>query len=669
VNIDGLDIRIGPETKSSKRDPSRTFRLLAINGKVQDADIKYGQSLSFTGKAVDFAAKNSVEAFSEKDTTRVHPLGGHISAGSLSLKDASGLSVSMNETRNSFQMMPKPGHPSIPVMSLSSSNKRILVKDNANRFILTDAKVKGRASMNTVERRQKRRAMLDSLAVIYPSVPKDSLMRHHIRQRGGREIPEWMKDEDFRKQDINIRLDESLAKYFREWDLNGDIDVRTGIFMTPYFPMRNILRGMDISLNNDGFRIDSLKFVSGTSEIAAKGSLSGLRRALTGRGTYKLDLNINSDKMDADALLAAFNAGMRFSPEADSKAMSEATDAEFLKMVVADSLEKEKVQTLIVVPANVNADIRLDARNITFSGLEINSLSSDIVMKERCMQILNTSASTNVGHGTFEGFYATRSKKDIQTGFNLGLSDITTEKVISMMPAIDTIIPLLRSFKGLVDCELAATASLDTAMNIIMPSINGVIRIGGENLSLSGEKMFTDLARKLKFKNRQEGKIDRMTVEGVINDNTLEVFPFIVDIDRYTLALSGKHNLDQSFRYHASIIRSPLIFKVGVDIYGPNFDKMKYKIGKAKYKSTNVPVFTEVIDRTRINLAESIRGIFEKGVKEAMDDNEKLEEIARHKKEIEYVSAVDQQMEELSADEQKQLEDTEETKEIPDTLK
>jgi hypothetical protein len=571
--------------------------------------------------------------------------------------------------------MPKKDNPGIPVLSVSSTNKRIYVRDISNRLIITDASMRGRAAMNTVERRARRKAMLDSLAVIYPGVNRDSLLRHHLRQRRNTEVPQWMREEDFKAQDINIRLDESLARYFREWDVEGSIKVRTGIAMTPYLPIRNILKGMDITFDNNQVRIDSLKVNAGKSVIGAKGSLSGLRRALMGRGTYILDMDLNADKMDADELLAAFNTGAAFTPPADEERLAEASDSEFLQMVVADSLDSGKPQTLLVIPADVNADIRLSAKDITFSGLEISRLNADILMKERCMQILNTSVVTNVGTGTFEGFYATRSKKDIRTGFDLGLSDVTSEKVISMMPAIDTIMPLLKSFKGLIDCEIAATASLDTCMNIITPSINGVIRIGGENLSMSGDKVFTDLAKKLKFKDRKEGRIDKMTVEGVIQDNTLEVFPFIVDIDRYTLALSGKHNLDQSFRYHASIIRSPMVFKVGVDIYGPNFDKMKFKIGKPKYKNTRIPVFTEVIDQTRINLAQSIKGIFEKGVDAAVRENERQEAIESFKKETGYVSAVDQQMEELSDDEKKQIEESGEdtsedivTKEKTDTL-
>jgi hypothetical protein len=217
--------------------------------------------------------------------------------------------------------------------------------------------------------------------------------------------------------------------------------------------------------------------------------------------------------------------------------------------------------------------------------------------------------------------------------------------------------PLLKSFSGLIDCQMAATASLDTCMNILTPSINGVVRIEGENLTMKDNEVFSSLAQKLKFKNRKEGRIDKMTVEGVIKDNTLEVFPFILDLDRYTLALSGLQNMDMSYKYHVSIIRSPIVFKVGVDIYGPDFDNMKFKIGKPKYRTTDVPVFTAVIDQTRINLAESIRGIFEKGVEIAVKENERQDAINAHKENIGYVNAAEQDMEELTAEEQRQFEE------------
>lgn len=655
ISLKDFAIDLAPESKTS-RTGAGIFRLLGINGTLAKADIALKEALEFNGTEISFAAKNSVDAM-KGDDKKVHPLGGHLDAQELALKDGEGMSVTLDNTRTSFQMVPKKDNPEIPVLSLRSSNKRIYLRDNTNRAILTDAELNGTAAMNSIERRLKRKAYMDSLAAAHPEIPRDSLMTQLRSRRNVREIPEWMTEESFKASDINFSLDGALAENFRKWDISGGIKVRTGILMTPYLPLRNILKGTDIEFNNNEFKINEFKMVSGDSEVSAKGSLSGLRRALLGRGTYNLDMDLSSGKMNADELLAAFNTGMSFDPDSEAGAMSGASDSEFLKMVVADSLEADNGNSLIIVPADLNADIRLHASDISFSDLHIDSLKADILMKERCMQIINSTAGTNMGKAEFEGFYSTRTKKDIRTGFNFNLMDVTSEKVIAMMPAIDTIMPLLKSFSGLIDCQMAATASLDTCMNILTPSINGVVRIEGENLTMKDNEVFSSLAQKLKFKNRKEGRIDKMTVEGVIKDNTLEVFPFILDLDRYTLALSGLQNMDMSYKYHVSIIRSPIVFKVGVDIYGPDFDNMKFKIGKPKYRTTDVPVFTAVIDQTRINLAESIRGIFEKGVEIAVKENERQDAINAHKENIGYVNAAEQDMEELTAEEQRQLEE------------
>ena len=657
VLIDSIGVTLGPEEIKSRRDPSRVMKMIALNGIIENADVKYGSALTMEGKAIRLSAKNSIPE--DDDTSKVNYLSGTISAEQLLVKDSEGSSVNMDQTSNTFRMIPKRGQPTLPLLTFSSTNKRITLISSVNRAILTDSEIRASAAMNTIDRKARREAFMDSLARVYPDVPRDSLFRHMMKSRAARTIPEWMQEEDFRKNDIDIRLDESLAKYVREWDMKGNIDIRTGIVMTPYFPLRNILKGFECSFNNNEISIDSLKFVAGESEIAAKGKLSGLQRAMLGRGTLKLDVDITSDGMNANELLRAYNSGSSFNPEAVKGELENASNSEFFKMVTTDTTAVSEEMQLIVVPANLNADISLDARNIIYSDLNISQAKADVIMKERCIQITNTSAATNMGDVTFDGFYSTKSKKDLTAGFSLNLIDITAEKVISLMPSMDTLIPLLKSFKGLLNCEIACTAQLDTNMNLIMPSINGVMRIGGENLSISDNELYRTLAKKLLFKNKKEGKIDQMTVEGVIKDNVMEIFPFILKVDRYTLAMSGIQNLDMAFKYHVSVMKCPFLIKLGIDLSGPDFDHMKFRIGKAKYKNMKIPVFSTVIDDTKINLLTSIKGIFEKGVEAAVMENRKQEAIEEHKKKTGYVNAVDMELEELSASEQEQIESDE----------
>lgn len=84
--------------------------------------------------------------------------------------------------------------------------------------------------------------------------------------------------------------------------------------------------------------------------------------------------------------------------------------------------------------------------------------------------------------------------------------------------------------------------------------------------------------------------------------------------------MSGLQNFDQTFKYHVSVLKSPIPFRFGINIFG-NFDNWKYRIGKAQYKNTNVPVFTAQIDTLQMNLVSSIHNIFTKGVDLAVKQN------------------------------------------------
>ena len=180
VAIDSVGITIGPEELTSRRDPSRKFRLLALNGYVSSVNAEYG-TMNIDGSDIRLSAKNSIPE--GDDTTKVSRLGGTISAEKLMLKDSEGTSINLDQTTNSFHLLPKRGQPTVPMLTFSSTNKRITLITSENRAILTDSKIRASAAMNTLERKARRAAFMDSLARVYPTVPKDSLFRHMMKER------------------------------------------------------------------------------------------------------------------------------------------------------------------------------------------------------------------------------------------------------------------------------------------------------------------------------------------------------------------------------------------------------------------------------------------------------------------------------------------------------
>ena len=619
AKISNADIKIA---KFKSEDLKLGAKVLGLKGTIESLDATYGASTFIRGAGINFTAQNAAKAISEEFGHEVHPIVGTVYARDLTMSGIDSLTIGVNNTSNYFRYSnQKQNKSTAPILSISSKNGGIFMRQGVNRVGLNDAGFSATAVMNGARNSQRRKHFLDSLQRVYPDVPKDSLFSFLRARRRSANLPAYLQEKDFRKNDLDIRVDETLANYVRNWSLNGKMEIKDGYLITPYFPLRNTVEAVEGTFNNNEVKLNSFTMRSGQSDISAKGKLSGLRHALTRGTTITLDLDVTSDRLHANELLWAYDTGSKFSPK-DAVPDSSVSDEEYMSSINSESDSMATASTsLLVLPSNLKANIRLMGKDIIYSDLDICWFASEITMKERCLQITNTVAESNMGDIYFEGFYATRTKKDLTAGFDLNLVDITADKVITLIPAADSLIPMLKTFKGKLDCELAATTALDTNMNFITPSINGVLKIRGKDLSVEQDGAIRKITKLLMFKNKKTGYIDKMSVQGIISNNTLEVFPFILGIDRYTLAMSGTQSFDQSFKYHVSVLKSPLPFRFGINLWG-NFDDWKYRLGKAKYKNENVPVFTTEIDNMHVNLIGSIHNIFTKGVELALQQNQ-----------------------------------------------
>lgn len=660
MHIADMDIRLLPEYFTSRINPDEQVRFMGIRGSLGSAEIKIADAFAFSSSKLDFTAKNSTD--NEEDADAVKFLVGGINAGTLFIEDSEGTSIKLDDTKNTFSMRPDRKNPTTPVLSLSNKNLRITYVTPDNRVILTDSKIKARAAMNTFDLQGRRAAMLDSLAKAYPDVPRDSLLFHVRSLRNSKPLPSWMAENDFKNSDIKLDINESVKKYFKEWEMSGEVGVRTGIIMTPYIPLRNIIRGISLSFTNDKASVDSIKIVSGESELCAKGSISNLKRVMLRNGTAKLAMDITSSSVNADELLNAFTIGSQYEPKTvtTSTKTEEISNADFFKQVTTDTVKSvQPSSSLVVIPGNIAADIGIDMTGIKYQDLEISRMKTAIKVKQRCAQITGTTFESNVGSAYLDAFYAARSKEDIKTGFCLDLKDVTSERVISMMPELSKVMPMIESIQGQLHCEIALTADLDTTMSLKMSTVNGIARLGGRNLSISDDEVYTSVAKKLLFKNKKKGTIENLMVEGAIKDNSLEIFPFILAVDRYSLGLSGVQNIDMSYKHHISVLRSPLLIRLGLNLEGPDYDNMRFRLGRAKYRVKNVPSFTAVIDQTKNDLRYSIYNIFETGVESTIEKNSRQALIKEHQNEIGYVNPALLDMEELSEEEMKKFEESE----------
>ena len=613
--IPQLDVELATKANKIDRNIRQGARVLALKANTDTLTAKYGNLDIKAGKML-LLMQNSADIL--KKSKELTPLMGLLKFNSLGLRDHEGMGIRLRDNTETFRITPASKTQPSPKLSLRSSSGRLALRKGTDFYALRDVKFDVAASKHQPSGRftqERRNRMLDSLQRVYPGVPRDSLFRKARLDRLSR-----MPKDDFASKDIKISLSKALQGYVREWDFEGNLDLGSGRMMMPAFPLKTRISAIKGSFDNDTLDLQNITINAGESDLSAKAKLTGLRRGMIGmgRGRYKLKADVSSNYLDVNELMRAYAYYSTYEPPQKlSDASDEAVEAEVEQAELPDSTGDK----LIVIPSNLDVDFTLEAAGIKYDSLLVSWAAADIAMRDRTLQITNAIAASNMGDLYFEGFYSTRNKEDLSAGFDLNLVNITAEKVITLFPAVDTLMPMLTSFDGDLDCELAATTQIDTNMNLVIPSVDGILKISGSDLNLKDSKDFTKIAKLLMFRDKKKAHIDNMSVTGMMRNNRIDIFPFVLDVDRYQVAASGVQLVNEWLDYHISVIRSPMLIKFGINAWGKDFDHIKYGLSRARYRSANVPVYTKQMDTVQYSLLAAIHNIFELGVEKALAEN------------------------------------------------
>lgn len=421
---------------------------------------------------------------------------------------------------------------------------------------------------------------------------------------------------------IKIRLDSALMASFNGFDAQGKVKIGKGFVASPVFPLRTRVDGISLAFDPDSFKIDTLSVRSGTSDISIKGRISGIDKYQNKRGKLSADVDITSNRLNVNEIVAALQHGSK--TPSDTTVRGEA-DEHFVLDNLADarptsSSSSETSAPRVFLPPHVDATVKLNTSTVNFSDFNFKPLKLKAQLRNRVLQLSEAYSDLGIAKVNLNAFYSTRSMNDISAGVDVAISDASAQGILQMLPSFDSLMPPLRSFEGTLGCELSATAKMDDSLNVNMSSLDGMARISGKNLNISDAGDLRRFTKLLMFKNRDIGAIDDMEVSAVAHDGSLEVFPFILNVDRYKLALQGMQGFDGKIDYYVSVLKSPFLIPFGLKFYG-SLDKWRIGLGRSKYPTQDVPVFTTQLDSVKFNVAKSIQNIYSGGVDEVLRYN------------------------------------------------
>ncbi len=560
------------------------------------------------------------------DTTIVVPMGGALKFKALnvnSITDSAG--ARFRDVAGKVVMKRYNNMSRVPEFMFDLSIDRMAAGSRDARMLFSGSRLHFDAHKQPVSRAmQAMRKRVDSIAKSRPDLPADSVMALALaKRRSHRSTHHRVHAEltDSSTEIIEWGTSKALGRLLLQWSLNGSLtSERAGLF-TPHFPLRNRLDNLNITFNNDSILLTQLAYKVGRSDFLADGRIINVKGALTARrrlSPLKIELDAVCDTVDVNQLAEGFFRGASYSANGGGgmAAGLSVVDDESMFEREMDGKHDAESDTMapVLIPANIEADFSLRAKNILYSDLLLHDMTGNVLVYDGALNLHQLQASSDVGSVDLSALYSAPSVDDIRFGFGLKVNEFDIARFMDLVPAIDSIMPLLRDVSGIINADIAATVDIDSTMNLKLPTLTAAVKLQGDSLQLLDGETFRTIAKWLMFKNKQRNIIDRMTVEMIISDGQMQMFPFIFDIDRYKLGVQGHNDLALNFNYLVSVLKSPLPFKFGITLKG-NPDDYKIRLGKARFDEKQAVERKLIVDTARVNLIDQIENVFRRGVR------------------------------------------------------
>ncbi len=419
----------------------------------------------------------------------------------------------------------------------------------------------------------------------------------------------------------------------RNWHLKGGVGFTGFEFYSDIFPL--VVKMPVTTANIDGSRITlkRARMVIGSSDVTVTGWIDNMLKVMFGDKRSRIEGNVSvaSKNINANELLAALDAAAEYDQRVEAELAAADGDRTAVNItqpsagentVSAEDIVEGRIEapaakaatdttlTVFMIPQGVKMDLDLDVDTIRISDLTFTDIIGSATINRGALRLndFDVQGLGAVMHA--EMYYRANNRRGAYLKAYLVAHQIDISQISKLIPSLVEATPMIKDLEGTVDMSAAIIGNLNKDMTVKMPSLQGLVTLNGQELVLLDTETFAKISKMLLFKNKKRNMIDTLAVSLLAREGRIDVPPFEIEIDRYRAIIGGTQTVstdfDIDFKYNISVLKSPIPFKLGIDIFG-NTDDFDFKITKAKLKRSDFGEIDHNLDSIRTALITEIR--------------------------------------------------------------
>ena len=371
----------------------------------------------------------------------------------------------------------------------------------------------------------------------------------------------------------------------------------------------------------NNFDIEQSRIIIDDSDFALSGNITNLKNFAAGRGLLRGNLRFESEQTNVDQLMDLVN-GLGGDTETTDEIVITDDNTDFALADAAnnntntaeENLSTQETPDPFMVPRKVNITLDTHISKAIFGDTDLENLGGRLTIKDGEAILEQMGFTTDAAEMQLTGVYRSERRNHLFAGLDFHLLNIDIAKLIDLVPQIDTIVPMLSSFAGRAQFHIAAETYLRADYSPKISTLRAAAALEGKDLVLLDSETFSTIAKYMMFNKKTENIVDSISIEMTVFRDEVDLYPFLISMDKWQAVLSGRHNLDNSFNYHISLTDCPLPTRLGLDIKG-TFDDLKFALVPCKYKALYKPEKQGATEKQTLALKKIISDSLKDNVK------------------------------------------------------
>ena len=372
------------------------------------------------------------------------------------------------------------------------------------------------------------------------------------------------------KVDASVKQNKAKTDFLNQWNPTADFILGNAMVQVDGISEDIHINNIDFLFNSSELELKKSTFRIGKSDMSLQGSIIGIKEWIEDhKNLMKGEMQLTSNYVDLNEIMDL------------TSGLGRDTDA-------SDVSETSKDDDPFMVPEGVDFSFVLNTKKALYDNFDLNNLNGIMTVKDGTLILQEIGFTNKAAEMQLTALYQSPRKNNLFLAMDFHLLRVQINDLLNMVPYIDTLVPMLKTFDGQAEFHIGAETNLKSNYEPKISTLRAAADIEGKNLTVNDQFTFTKITDMLDISTDGEYRVDSLDVQLTAFKNEIDLWPSQIAIGKYKVTVDGRMTLDKNGEYHLSVTQSPLPVRLGLKISGP-LNKLDYKLEDCKYPNLYKP--------------------------------------------------------------------------------